>query len=713
VAAGFFANVVLLDFDQGLRETLSREIVPGLRLEDACRYVDDLHLILTVDHGKKLAEIEELITHWLQESLNRYAEGLIPAKEKTRAAFFEGDERPLVRQSRKMRRIQGAISGGFDAIGGAEILDAVQGLVRSQKRYSEQRMQDQGWAFSPIPDVRDETVARFAAGRFRSTFRSLRPLLPDRSDLSPVDEEDASEYFGEHPRVARSRAELDDEARAFALGLIENWTEDPSNVRLLRIGLDLWPAADLLKSVLALLRPFTEGGTRPTATRRVAWYCLSEIFRAGATETGIVEDHESLPGGISIDAYRSVLQDEAIRLASSFHTFLPWYLRQQVLLFLAAVDATHAPIIRSSPETKHYRGLIRFLNGEGEDMTDADFATLAILSRRSFRGHETAAQLTGAGINPYRLEQIAERDPSFAIEILESMPDLSARISPRLRGDLCLDRHVESEGRVSLAEVVLGGGPNGFLRNELAILRFALGFLKAWPAARGAEIVTPCDVLLKLPPADNALSETDAVKILPNRVAPAGSMYSPPSWCLTDERWRFHLGYLLRFILVARQDFTKVVRPLHWKERTATYREPDSHWYQRLYGLYNGQPAFGDDWLPISDWIERLLSALLHWPGCLPSEMAEWVRHGIGDTCDNIEKRVKKLSKMQGPSTNALLLPLTPPRPVNSSASRPLRACVVQTVFPTGMIFDLPTLPSLTQPSEDDTVITCPLHWRR
>ena len=57
------------------------------------------------------------------------------------------------------------------------------------------------------------------------------------------------EVSSKSSRQARSRIDLDDEARVFALGLIENWVKDPSNVRLLRIGLDLWPAADVLERI--------------------------------------------------------------------------------------------------------------------------------------------------------------------------------------------------------------------------------------------------------------------------------------------------------------------------------------------------------------------------------------------------------------------------------------------------------------------------------
>ena len=685
VASGFFANVVLLDFDQGLRATVSQEIEPGVVVEDVCRYVDDLRIVLRVTGEKALPDIEQLSTNWLQGLLNAHAQGLQASAEKTKAATFGGDERPLVRQSRKMARIQGAISGGFDAIGGEDILNAVQGLIQSQQRYSAQRIDGQSWAFAPVTDVRDATVERFAAARFRSTYRSLRPLLADRADPETSVEEGADEDAVSRSGVARTQRELDDEARSFALGLIESWVEDPSNVRLLRIGLDIWPAEDVLKSVLDLLRPFTGKGGLRGAPRRVAWYCLSEVLRAGATETGFVENGELMPSGIDIDAYRKLLRREAVRLAELPAAALPWYLRQQALLYLAANDPTDAPVQRggTNPETKHYRELIRFLKSEGDRVKGAEFSTLAVLTRRSFRGQQAAVDLVRDGVTSSRLEQIGERDPSFAWEILQSRPDLSASVTPRLRDDLCLRVHTGAESGMALAEIVLQGTPNGPLRNELAVLRFASKFLKALPEASMDDVITPEDVRIRIQDSAKGLSEEDTVSVTPSRVAPAGSMYRPPPWCAADDRWRFQLGYLLRFILTARQDFTKVVRPPSWKETATTYRAAESHWYQRLYGLFSGHSAFGDDWLPISDWIEQLLFSLLRWPGCRSSEMDRQTKGGVLPLLSHIEKRQSTIDRMQGGSSGVLILPFNTSRPDGTTKARPLRACVVQTVMPT------------------------------
>ena len=401
--------------------------------------------------------------------------------------------------------------------------------------------------------------------------------------------------------------EIDKDAHEFALGLIERWVSDPSNVRLLRIGLDLWPDVEILKGVVELLRPFTENSGRRKAPRRVAWYCLAEILKAGATETGLVEDKESLPQAIDLNEYRRFLRDEAARLVGLPSAQIPWYLRQQALCFLAVFAPHAAPVVHAgrSAETRHYREMIKFLRGEGARLRSADFATLAVLSRRAFSDKNNSIKLTLQALTPARKRAIAARDPSFFLEF-----------PARIREDLCLETLENGGDRRSLSEIVLQDGHPSLLRNELELLRFAYAFLKKLRVApRAVEVITPGQVRLKLRP-KTGIPDVKELAIVAGRAAPTGSLYRPPAWCHKTARWRFQLGFLLRFILAGRPDFTRIVRPPHWKETERAYRPGESHWYQRLYGLFNSQPAFGDDWLPITDWMEGFLSALLHWPGC-------------------------------------------------------------------------------------------------
>lgn len=690
VAAGFFANVVLLAFDNGLRSKIGDEIAPGIRLEDACRYVDDLRLVVTTDQRgymeegeRSINQLGDTIAAWLQNQLGLDAPGLRVFGEKTKAAEFRSSERPLVRQSVRMERIQSAVSGGFDAIGGEEILDAIQGLMRSQQALNREP-DSGGWAFSPLPDVRDETVARFSAARFRTTYRSIRPLLEDVLSINVAEETGGEFEQARNIRAVRTQQNLDEDARAFALGLLERWVEDPSNVRLLRIGFDIWPDYRVLQNILNLLRPFTERGGRRKAPRRVAWYCLSELLRAGATETGIVEDTECLPTGVDLQRYRETLSEEAVRLIQLPAATIPWYLRQQALLFLAVFSPTAAPVVRTgqSTETRDYRKLILFLRGEHNRLISSDFATLAVLTRRAFADANKSTEIVQGSLTAARKREIAVREPAFAQELGEIDSHFFEDLPPRIREDLCVEADRVDGGLQSLTEIVLNEGPASPLRNELSLLRFAAALLQELQdsEASQSEVIAPGQIRLELK-INADIAEVKGLTVRPSRTAPSGSLYAPPPWCEPSERWRFQLGFLLRFILTRQPDFTSVVRPGYWRERSVAYRPVKSHWYQRIHGLFNGQPAFVDDWLPITDWMERFLLALLHWPGCRMPDSFECIDDGIGETRDKIQTRVKDLERKQGSSTGTLLMPMIAGQLTTETVS--LRACVVQTVVPT------------------------------
>jgi len=683
VAAGFFANLVLLDFDRAMAGARQTQPVAGIEVVDYCRYVDDLRIVARADRTLTLSQIEDGVYSWLSRTLIANAFGLEISREKTRAVQTRGDERNLVRQSRKMARIQGAISGGFDAIGGAEILDAVQGLLRSQEQHPPDRSQE-AWRFSPVADVRDATVGRFAAARYRRIYRSLRPMLPDDEEASSAATAEADEPLALEWRGYRTQKDLDEEVRAFALGLVETWTLDPSNVRLLRIGLDLWPSAELISEVLSLLRPFTIKGGQRKAPRKVALYCLAEIFRAGATETGLVEDPDELPAAVDLGEYRKVLKEEAVRL-SLIKGKLPWYLRQQVLLFIAACDPTAVEFPRrgKSLETAHYREAIRFLKGEQKGLSAAEFSIAAILSRRSFLSATAAVNLTIAGLSVRRLEEIAERDHAFALEIIARDASFEHEISPRLRDDLCLSwpkEHVFP----TLAKIVMSEWPRHRLRNELSMLSFVVAFMKSYIELEAPEVITPVDVLLdiRVGASEREITLVDAVTILNSRVGADGSVYMPPLWCPRDQRWRFQLGFLLRFLLTSRQDVTRSVAVPSWREQANTYRAGAGHWYARIYGLFSGHSAYGDDWLPITEWSEWLMSALLRWPGQRHMPGFEFVEGEARVALGVFETRLASLDSMRGSATGMLFPVLSAKWPVKPEGVRPLRVCVVQTVIP-------------------------------
>ena len=690
VGAGFFANVVLLSFDQQLKSSLGEEIRDGIHLEDACRYVDDLRLVVTSEHDAD--ECKAAVGDWLQSMLDEKAKGLCISEEKTDAVEFGTSQRPIVRQSERMKRIQEAVSGPFGVAEGWVLLDMIQGLVRSQQDLS-RTQSDSNWDFSPKADVREERVARFAANRFRTTYRFIRPLFEDRRSDSESEEFTAESELFLNVVGPHSRQELDEDAKEFALRIIERWIEDPSNVRLLWIGLDIWPDQKILEEILRLLRPYiyTGEGRKSRKMRQVAWYCLAEVLRRGATETCIVDDKECLPEVADLKRYREILCAEATKLVSPDLTTIPWYLRQQAFLFLACFAPSAAPNVRTSRKTeiKEYHKLILFLRGESSRLSSSEYAIMSVIVRRALLDAEKTVELVRWGLTEDRKNEIANMDPSFALELRDVDLNFDEGLTAGVKEGLCIETSAPSSDLTNLAELIMCQGPENTLRNELSILRFAAAFLKQLRPLRETqhEIIPPGRVRLELE-RDGNIDKVTKLEVSERLVPTASKLYTPPDWCEPSDRWRFQLGFLLRFILTRRPDFTAFVGPEYWKVHHATYRPVRSHWHQRIYGLYNGQSAFGDDWLPVTDWMERFLLMLLRWPGCQTPTDFEWVKEGIHKTIEKIKERIVCLEGKRGAASQTLIMPMIAEWPSKKPKNRTLRGCVVQTVVPQDKDFD-------------------------
>ncbi|WP_299871067.1 RNA-directed DNA polymerase [uncultured Sulfitobacter sp.] len=692
VPAGFFANLVMLDFDTAVLSKIGSNIAPGVTLHDACRYVDDVRLTISVPSDLNPETVQEATMSWLSNVLTEHCPGQKFSVEKTTTTSLDSSSVPLVQQSRKMERIQKAISSGFDATGGEEVIQALESLVRTQSNLTNSDTTYQLNAVRAVPDVKDETIGRFAAGRFRKTFRSLRPLLDER--VFRNDEE----YDETFKRRQLTRQDLDNEAHTFAITLVRKWIEDPSNVRLLRIALDLWPSRLLLEPVLKLIDPYLRGDIRNYDQRRIALYCLAEILKAGAVETGFVEDAECLPESIDITEYRNLLLSTA-RLVLSQKSFAsPWYLKQQALLFVAVNDPKAIVRPRRSAKEAQYWQLIEFLNGTFEGLSDRDFALLAIVARRSFLSKKDIQELVRGAVTTKRHLEIAKRDLEFASELITDDTQVFS-VHPAVQSDIGTASSDTSLAADSLHSLVMHGGQLNRLRNDIGVLSFAKRFLEFEGKNALPDVIPPSKVTIKT----EATGNYDAVTSISMEPAAFSSkyksIYSVPSWAKPEQRWRFQLGYLLRFILTAHVDFGLPVQRTSWRETQPIYRPTRAHWLQRQYGFYNGHEAFGDDWLPISQSTQDLLFSLLIWPGCRATSFQshEMSLHEMKLT---IDKALETAKEAIGPSTQTLMLREHAPIPGTAKNGRPLRACVVQSMMPQSNDFepsDLEMLSSATR----------------
>ena len=702
VASGFFANVVMQDFETRLRDAFGQVIDNdlGITLLDAAYYVDDFRLAVRIPRRNPRLEecvVRDAMSKWLQSQLKKTARGLMVEKSKTTVTVEGRDRRFLVPQSQAARRVQSDTSGVFDALHGTELIGAIEGFFHTQKRYSsETKPEEVGRTglLVGLSDMRDETAARFSAGRFRRTFRSLRPLLEDGNQggerALPVADEETDDDGSRHS-LALTKAQLDERAKLFAALLIEEWTANPAHVRLLRVALDMYPDSLYLEKVLRVLKPGWEVGGSKAARREIRLYCLAELFRAGATETGMVSDEECLPQGIDIERYHERLLEEAKDIFGQFvgdrasSSRLPWYLMQQVFLYLAARNAFPKnldQLRRSGGQSLalHWR-FARFLGGHRPNGLD-ERSSFLVMARTGFSLEGLVDKFVQKGISPKFLSRVEACSPSTAAALWEAAKPAAGNALTQMAKRLGLELRPTAVGAKCLPDLAhLERNPFFSEPNLLELAHWLFGL----PEDKFEGPLTPWQIECRLKSDDQGDQfgriDPDALRI--RGPASIGTrLFAVPDWCETpDERKRYQIGALLRFAIRGNVDF--FAGSSNAKSILAPrYARSISHWEQQRYSAFQGRSAFGPPWLPISSFLEDLLYDLLRWPGSgvmSPSRRLEVIKTGIAD-------RLRALEAQYGTHSRTLFLEqsarLPFPRKDLSAWRRPLRIGVVQTVVP-------------------------------
>lgn len=699
VASGFFANVALKDFDQVLRQNQGRALGNNedLILEDACYYVDDIRLVLRIPRDSDEEEVKAKVIDWLQDLLNKTAHGLLVEKSKTKVTVEGRERRFLVQQSKIANRIQGAVSGVFDMLHGTDLIGAIEGFFHTQKRYStEQTPEDNGRTEFLVgtSDMRDDTAARFAAGKFRRTFRSLRPLLAvDSADDEALNDnhknDDDEKVSVLSDNLVLSKQQLDERARLFAALLIEEWTTNPGNVRLLRIALDIYPDVDFLDQILAILRP----GWQPQGPRgprkEVRTYCLAELFRAGATETGAVRDEECLPEGVSIDEYHHRLTAEATEILDNFistqspGTRFPWYLMQQVFIYLIARDKFPAAVLTLGSKGGHlmsrYRRFSNFLAGH-IPLTIEERVIFLIIAKTGFRLLDIDQLVPDTGILDKFLTRLHGVSPPVATELWSGYQKTASERLKKIAFRLGLNVRESIKPEKNLA--ALSAKPENPFFEEENFLAFAEWLLRQ-PIETFEDVVTPwqinCDAISSKGYRFGKIDPSSFV--FTDKAQWATHLFEPPDWCESyEERQRAQIGQLLRFALRGPNDlygnFNNDKASKHFQ-----YKKPVSHWEQQRYSGFQGRSAFGPPWLPLSSFTEELLFQLLRWPGSGIST----VQKGLIQLRSEVTQRLKKLRIQRGEVSSVTFLEQTanwPSHPPKKPWDRLLRVGVVQSIIP-------------------------------
>lgn len=713
VASGFFANIALIDFDKELKTRIGNEFgTDEVILEDICYYVDDFRLVLSFPTSSSIDEedVRQHVIRTLNDLLLSEAKGLkISDDEKTTATIETREKRLLVKQSREATRIQKRASGIFDATLGTELIGAIESFFYRQQHYATSEMGEFEETMAGVPDMPDETVARFAAGRMRRTFRSLRPLLPDDKIPESVDEDqDSTESV---PNFALTKSQLDERGRAFSALLIGEWIRNPGHVRLLRIALDFYPSHQFLDRVLQLLRKSWESPGTRGSIREIMLYCLAELFRAGATETGMVPDieSESLPNGVSVEKYHDSLAKEALAIVSAYISKrrsvarFPWYLMQQAFLYLAIRNQIPETVLTTSIRKGgdllgDYWRILKFLRGRVPDD----------LEKRSIFLVET---ITAFGIpEPGKLASTKRISRNFLLRVNSISPLVAKKLWTTVSygsgqdvkqlaiqlglepnenyGQTAIPLNEESPKKKTLSDLT-PDAVNPFYEEENLLL--LAEYLLRQDSTIFAEPIVPSGIRFSLKhpkPEGYEFGKIEDNSIEHESIKDYTTLFfNSPDWCVnTEDRQRFNVGLLLRYALRSSNDFLSNIAKNH-SNGCPRYTRPISHWEQQRYAGYQGRDAFGPAWLPISQFTEKLLFDLLRWPGAGVGHDIIPVHELLGTVSSHLEN----IKKKRGEYTSTTFLEQSasyPYRPREDGGDRALRIGIVQSVVPSFEHYD-------------------------
>ena len=721
-ASGFFANAYLLDFDSYMVSLFGRRLKKrNWQVMDYCRYVDDMRFVIRFD-DETPDDFRNEFEAMVERQLKKHAPGLLLNKKKTQIMY--GDSHSSnVPVAEAMQSVNTNVSGPLDVETARHALEMLDGLLAvSNSRKNQPTPEGTGHdellkrVLAVEPDVRNDTLERFVAHRWRRVYRTLRVMAEDENIT------DSTMNVG--------RKVLDQRARTFSVELLRKWILDPSNVRILRVSLDLFPVPDHLEIVTSLLQSHLDKDDDRDKCRLTAQYVASEILRAGATETGFVRDNDELPNGTDIGGYREMLTKFARGILDNADDS-PWYLRQQALLFLAVMQKPVKDYHETTKENRHYGYLHDLLGGGWPKVTakrsvSADIAVpLCLVAHRVSGGAKSISTALAKWIErtsnsrvQSQLRYIVEFDDLYTAA-LSKLPtnertfwrNLASATGYSVTPSRTAWAAVEKDETAHRLVDIITSEANPF-QQETAAIRLLSELSKKWGAAKdrknaGEGTLTPARVLVictswqrLADPGDNLADVKFEVQISPEPEL-VDERFAVPSWCRSPDRWKYEVGQVLRAAVIGKTDYTQpfLYRPV--VPGVTKYRGVSSGWFKRKHGLFNDRQGLGHRLMPVSPWLAELLGRLLEWPGSrqrrelvkLPSNYsAAGLRRVVADRLSVLDGLYCRLSGLP-------LYPFPVPSITENGKAGQLKVALVQTALPTINQLASTTDPTLSDPA--------------
>lgn len=702
VASGFFANAYLLDFDREIGSFIDRKPRgKSFRVHDYCRYVDDLKLVISVENEDgtpyDLANLSGEISAWVQSILKKHTTPsgagtyLRINTQKTQLESLKeiGTESGT---GARMKTVQQQLSGPFDldslrqAEAGLNGLLSLAELGLIEEVNPAQGVLSLATVASLKHEVRDDTLTRFSAYRLVRSLRQRRRM----TDLTESTEGDSMINALRHDFQAASRR------------LVSAWAMNPSLVQVLRYALDLWPSIELLEPVeQALMSKLNSTGENSEFGRRVAYYVLADLFKAGATETGRKAKQDLNFNVADVDAYRTALASLASRILNDEKS--PWYVQQQASLFLAAVGQ-NATLPNEAYELRFYRALHLFARAKSpaKGITIDEEIVVSLIGHQLLGDQEHYMRWFisfGDAMNKKQVSRawqiVAETSSQLLKFLLSSKRNAMKPLiewAPRHLVRFEESRWAGGEAPLptkkwlSLLTVITH--PSQFFSQENALLKLAEALGRSKTVRKFAsEMLTPLNVQVRSD--DWEQLNNPSVSCLEARAVESlkttDGTYDTPSWCRPEDAWMYAFGRLLRSAATGEPDFTA----RHWvtTEETGWYSGLKSTWHKRRMGMIHSADGLRGTTAAITPWFSDLLLHLLRWPG-----VVERQRHGASaiatrrDFNEVIKRRLEFQGNLYGASSQLPIYRYPVEWPVDPV--RGLRVAMVQGLMPLHHHFD-------------------------
>ncbi|GAA6170196.1 RNA-directed DNA polymerase [Sessilibacter corallicola] len=618
VSGGFFANIYLLDFDMKIAKLIGNLFKEKYRLVDYCRYVDDMRLVLITEE-KKIEPIKEDIESFFNEKLDEI--NLSLNEKKTKVEPFRSRRTGI---SQKLKLIQSKVSGPISNNEVDEQLGHLEGLMNLAdyiKGSASEFPSTNPLALieAPSHDVREDTLVRFAANKIHALLKQKRSFytqeLTDKKTLKPGN----WDYLQE--RMARK--------------FIACWAKDPSLVLLLKKGLELFPKAQIVNTIIEQLKYVIKRDDKKQ--KCVANYCLGEIFRHSATVIhGKIK--WAFPAHSNRSEFFEYLQCLAVEILQSDPEKYTIGVKEQARFLLLVRNDTI--LNREDKSDKNFNTISKFIKGHRtitNDMTMNTFISNALLAHQLAQNKNEVIRSVSSFLDgifkrktrkwgkkqsvkkkDFRIltERLARESPVFLKSLVkysrknrftwqESYEDIYKKAG-LFQNSIVVDDSVKDRKYPLIG--VITGNENPF-QHENAVLLLLLECLDNY------EFTSPVDVLNSTISCSNwskIQSLSPDIKLKADIKEDGEPLFAAPDWVRDDHEPLYHIGMFLRTCLIGSLDWSS-----HTTDDTncSQYKGIKSGFLKRQFGMMHSPESLNGQIAPMSSWLSSLLFHLLQWPG--------------------------------------------------------------------------------------------------